>query len=98
MASQFQLIMRSGPTPGAAFTLEGDQLTIGRDSVNEIVINDAEISRRHARLTFQGGKYVLEDLGSTNGSRINGVRITSQELREGDDVSFGNTHLRFEAS
>ncbi len=57
MTSQFQLIMRSGPTPGAAYTLEGDQITIGRDSTNEIVINDAEISRRHARLTFQGGKY-----------------------------------------
>ena len=44
MASQFQLIMRSGPTPGASFTLEGDQMDVGRDSTNEIVINDAEIS------------------------------------------------------
>ena len=69
MTSQFQLIMRSGPTPGAAFMLEGDQLTIGRDATNDIVINDAEISRRHARLTFQGGKYVLEDLVA-NGSSI----------------------------
>ena len=59
MLSQFQLIMRQGPTPGATFPLEGDQITIGRDPSNGIVINDAEISRRHARLTFQGGKYVL---------------------------------------
>ena len=80
MASQFQLIMRSGPTPGAAFTLEGDQITIGRDSVNEIVINDAEISRRHARLTFQGGKYVLEDLGSTNGTFVNGQRLAGPRV------------------
>ena len=42
MPSHFQLIMRSGPTPGAAFTLEGEQITVGRDSTNEIVINDAE--------------------------------------------------------
>jgi hypothetical protein len=90
MASQFQLIMRSGPTPGAAFTLEGDQLTIGRDSVNEIVINDAEISRRHARLTFQGGKYVLEDLGSTNGTFVNGQRLAGPRvLKAGEVVSFG---------
>jgi pSer/pThr/pTyr-binding forkhead associated (FHA) protein len=90
MASQFQLIMRSGPTPGAAFTLEGDQLTIGRDSVNEIVINDAEISRRHARLTFQGGKYVLEDLGSTNGTFVNGQRLAGPRvLKPGEVVSFG---------
>jgi pSer/pThr/pTyr-binding forkhead associated (FHA) protein len=90
MASQFQLIMRSGPTPGAAFTLEGDQLTIGRDSTNEIVINDAEISRRHARLTFQGGKYVLEDLGSTNGTFVNGQRLAGPRvLKAGEIVSFG---------
>ena len=74
MASQFQLIMRTGPTPGATFTLEGDQLNIGRDSTNEVTINDAEVSRHHARLTFQGGKYVLEDLGSTNGTFVNGQR------------------------
>src|SRR5689334_19131331 len=90
MASQFQLIMRSGPTPGAAFTLEGDQITIGRDSVNEIVINDAEISRRHARLTFQGGKYVLEDLGSTNGTFVNGQRLAGPRvLKAGEVVSLG---------
>ena len=90
MASQYQLIMRTGPTPGAAYTLEGDQLMIGRDSSNEIVINDAEVSRRHARLTFQGGKYVLEDLGSTNGTFVNGQRLTGPRvLKPGEVVSFG---------
>ena len=90
MASQFQLIMRSGPTPGASFTLEGDQIDIGRDSTNELVINDAEISRRHARLTFQGGKYVLEDLGSTNGTFVNGQRLAGPRvLKAGEVVSFG---------
>ncbi|HSO13789.1 MAG TPA: FHA domain-containing protein [Anaerolineales bacterium] len=90
MASQFQLIMRTGPTPGATFVLEGDQLNIGRDSTNEIAINDAEISRRHARLTFQGGKYVLEDLGSTNGTFVNGQRLAGPRvLKAGEVVSFG---------
>jgi pSer/pThr/pTyr-binding forkhead associated (FHA) protein len=90
MASQFQLIMRQGPTPGAAYTLEGDQLNIGRDSTNEVAINDAEISRRHARLTFQGGKYVLEDLGSTNGTFVNGQRLAGPRvLKAGEVVSFG---------
>ncbi len=100
MTSHFQLIMRSGPTPGAAFTLEGDQLTIGRDSANEIVINDAEVSRRHARLTFQGGKYVLEDLGSTNGTFVNGQRLAGPRvLKPGEVVSFGEQIvLVFEAS
>jgi pSer/pThr/pTyr-binding forkhead associated (FHA) protein len=90
MASQFQLIMRSGPTPGATFTLEGDQLNIGRDSTNDVTINDAEISRHHARLTFQGGKYVLEDLGSTNGTFVNGQRLAGPRvLKAGEVVSFG---------
>jgi pSer/pThr/pTyr-binding forkhead associated (FHA) protein len=90
MAAQYQLIMRSGPTPGAAFLLEGDQITIGRDPVNSITINDAEISRRHARLTFQGGKYVLEDLGSTNGTFVNGQRLAGPRvLKSGEVVSFG---------
>jgi pSer/pThr/pTyr-binding forkhead associated (FHA) protein len=90
MTSQYQLIMRSGPTPGAAYTLEGDQITIGRDSTNGITINDAEISRRHARLSFQGGKYILEDLGSTNGTFVNGQRLAGPRvLKTGEVVSFG---------
>ncbi len=90
MSNQFQLVMRSGPTPGAVFPLEGDQLTVGRDSTNGVAINDAEVSRRHARLNFQGGKYVIEDLGSTNGTFVNGQRLTGPHvLKPGDVVSFG---------
>ena len=88
--AQYQLIMRTGPTPGAVFALEGDQLTIGRDSTNGVAINDAEISRKHARMMFQGGKYVLEDLGSTNGTFVNGQRLAGPVvLKPGDVVSLG---------
>lgn len=88
--AQFQFVMRSGPTPGVTFPLEGDQLTIGRDSTNGVAINDAEISRKHARLMFQGGKYVLEDLGSTNGTFVNGQRLAGPVvLKPGDVVSLG---------
>ncbi len=90
MTAQFQLVMRQGPTPGATFSLEGDQLIIGRDSSSGVAINDAEVSRKHARLSFQGGKYVLEDLGSTNGTFVNGQRLASPVvLKSGDVVSFG---------
>lgn len=88
--AQFQFVMRSGPTPGVTFPLDGDQLTIGRDSTNGVAINDAEISRKHARLMFQGGKYVLEDLGSTNGTFVNGQRLAGPVvLKPGDVVSLG---------
>lgn len=90
MPGQYQFTMRSGPNPGTVYPLEGDQLSIGRDSSNEVAINDAEISRRHARLTFQGGKYVLEDLGSTNGTFVNGQRLTGPRvLKPGEVISLG---------
>ena len=88
--AQFQFVMRSGPTPGVVFPLEGDQLTIGRDSTNGVAINDAEVSRKHSRLMFQGGKYVIDDLGSTNGTFVNGQRLAGPVvLKAGDVVSLG---------
>jgi hypothetical protein len=55
-----------------------------------VAINDAEISRKHSRLSFQGGKYVLEDLGSTNGTFVNGQRLSGPVvLKPGDVVSLG---------
>lgn len=90
MPGQYQLTMRSGPVPGTVYSLEGEQLTIGRDSSNDIAVNDAEVSRRHARLTFQGGKYVLEDMGSTNGTFVNGQRLTGPRvLKSGEVISLG---------
>ena len=90
MPGQYQLTMRSGPNPGTVYALEGDQIGIGRDSSNEIAVNDAEVSRRHSRLSFQGGKYVLEDMGSTNGTFVNGQRLTGPRvLKSGEVVSLG---------
>ena len=90
MPGQYQLTMRSGPNPGTVYALEGEQLSIGRDSSNEIPVNDAEVSRRHARLTFQGGKFVLDDMGSTNGTFVNGQRLTGPRvLKSGEVISLG---------
>jgi FHA domain len=90
MPGQFQLTMRSGPNPGTVYALDSDQISIGRDSSNDISVNDAEVSRRHARLTFQGGKYVLEDMGSTNGTFVNGQRLTGPRvLKSGEVISLG---------
>jgi pSer/pThr/pTyr-binding forkhead associated (FHA) protein len=67
--------MRTGPTPGQVFELSANEMTLGREPGNEITINDAEISRKHARLSLQAGTYMLEDLGSTNGTFVNGQRL-----------------------
>jgi predicted component of type VI protein secretion system len=90
MPGQYQLTMRSGPNPGTVYALDSDQISIGRDSSNSISVNDAEVSRHHARLNFQGGKYVLDDLGSTNGTFVNGQRLTGPRvLKSGEVISLG---------
>jgi pSer/pThr/pTyr-binding forkhead associated (FHA) protein len=90
MAAQYQFVMRSGPTVGKTFPLDAQEVTIGRDAVNIVAINDGEVSRKHARMELRGAKYVIQDLGSTNGTFINGTRVSGmQELNPGDTVSFG---------
>ncbi len=90
MQSNFRLVMRSGPSVGKVYPLDKNELFIGRDLSNDIVINDPEISRRHARLFTQGNTFVLEDLGSTNGTFVNGQRLMGPNvLRPGDVITFG---------
>jgi pSer/pThr/pTyr-binding forkhead associated (FHA) protein len=100
MAAQFQFVMHSGPNTGRVYPLEGSEIIIGRDASNPIAINDAEVSRKHAKLTQQNSTFVIQDLGSTNGTFINGQRITtSQELKPGDTVTLGeNIVLMYETT
>ncbi len=100
MAAQFQFVVRSGPDAGKAYPLEGSPLTIGRDTSNPVCVNDGEVSRKHAKLTWQGSGYVLDDLGSTNGTFVNGTRLSGPiALKTGDAVSFGeNIVLIYEAA
>lgn len=100
MTSPFQFVMRAGPTPGKAFPLEGAEIIIGRDPTCTICINDAQVSRRHARLTLSGTGYLLQDLGSTNGTFVNGQRVTGEHpLSAGELVALGeNVVLVYEAA
>jgi hypothetical protein len=92
MADGFRLVMSQGPQPGQAFALDRDAMTVGRDPGNSIVINDPQVSRQHARITRQGGLMVIEDLGSTNGTFINGMRLTGPHaLTNGDAIGMGES-------
>lgn len=73
-------------------------LTIGRDNQSSIVLSDPNVSRHHAEIRPAGAGWVLVDLGSTNGSRVDGVRVSIHPLQDGNEISFGTTRMWFEAS
>ena len=96
----------SGPGMGSLVLPSGERvditetpIVIGRLPECRVSVNDSNISRRHAEVRMTPTAYVVIDLGSTNGTMVNGVKIAGeQRLRDGDIISVGSTHLRFEAS
>ncbi len=91
MAEQsFHLLMIKGPTPGKEFKLPQGEISIGRESNNIIVIEDRGLSRRHARMRYFAGSYILVDLGSTNGTFVNDTRLVGEHvLKAGDRINLG---------
>ena len=88
----FRLVVRRGPQPNQVYELRDDVINLGRDITNAITINDREVSRHHLRFTRSGDTYMVEDLGSTNGTFINGKRLTgSALLKNGDMIGLGET-------
>ena len=90
----YWIVMRRGPLQNQMVQLERAVISIGRDLANDITIRDSQVSRYHLRLTLQGGDYHLEDLGSTNGARVNGVQISGRtRLNDGDIIALGDSIL-----
>jgi hypothetical protein len=75
------------------WTGSADELVIGRHPTCDVVLLDPAISRRHARLRFCDGNWVLQDLDSTNGTWVNEVRVGRCQLRPGDHLELGDEHL-----
>jgi hypothetical protein len=87
--------------PGRAarrIPVAGSPIRIGRAPECELVLKDARVSRRHARLHARDGVLVLTDLGSTNGTRVNGHRVTEVVLGAGDQITIGDTNMVVEAA
>ena len=83
------------PSLAATLVLQGQEMLVGRDPSCHRVIDRATVSGRHARLRRSGGRIYLEDLGSSNGTFINGRRVEgSAEVREGDLIGFGVDSFR----
>lgn len=90
------LIMTHGPQPGQTFPLVDLIITVGRDLANDIVIQDPEISRRHARMRRWKHGYSIEDVGSTNGTSVNGQPVTEPRLLRPNDRLRVGTNVQFQ--
>lgn len=93
-----RLIALDGPYRGETFALDKEVVSVGRVAGNDIVLEDASISRRHAKVLRKGASWSVEDLGSSNGSTIGGARITKATLTDGDRVGFGDVMFQFKAT
>ncbi len=92
-----RLVGSQGTYSGHIFELTADSATLGRDAGSTIpLVNDTTASRRHATITKSNGDFVIRDEGSSNGTFVNGARITEQKLSPGDEVQIGGTRFRFE--
>jgi len=90
------LVVISGPSFGEMYRLKSERSTLGRGERADIRVLDDGVSREHAAIERDGGKMVLVDRGSTNGTYCNGARIERHDLIDGDKISIGaTTILRF---
>jgi len=90
----WHLVVVKGPTSGRQYQL-GERLSLGRDFSNDIQLNDGQVSRKHAVIQHIQEMYVVVDQGSTNGTYVNGQRISKPTiLAHGTIIAIGFTHFR----
>ena len=81
---------------GKRTVLSGSRVVIGRSRDCDVTLDDPNVSRRHAELRREGSTWLVSDLGSTNGIKVNGRRVDNHPLTPGDDITLGLEHLTFE--
>ena len=97
MSGRSKLVFMNGPYAGRSIALSpGKAITIGRDHVIELSLKDEHLSRRHCVITSENNRFSIADLGSVNGTFVNGSRLTeTTELQAFDRVFFGSTEMEF---
>lgn len=93
-----EIVGRRGSLAGERFGIGDKPLTFGRKDGNTVVIASVSVSRLHAEVRREGHGFVLYDRGSSNGTRVNGERVTSHVLQPGDEIAIGDETFRFEAA
>ena len=87
------LVVLAGASVGEMYKVEGDKVIIGRGQKAHIRLFDDGISREHAQIVIEGNQIVLQDLGSTNGTFCNGLKVDRRELVDGDKILVGSTTI-----
>jgi len=87
------LVVLAGASVGEMYKVEGDKVIIGRGQKAQIRLFDDGISREHAQIVIEGEKIILQDLGSTNGTFCNGLKVDRRELVDGDKILVGSTTI-----
>ena len=98
MVSTPVLTIIKGPQTGNVFELEGTETTVGRDPANGIFLNDMTVSRSHAKIIRSVAGTVIEDLGSLNGTWVDGAIVNSAPLHDGSSVQIGTFTLVYHES
>ncbi len=93
--AQITLQVLEGLERGVTFRDLATPITIGREDENSVRLNDERVSRFHAKVQEDGGRVILTDLESTNGTRVNGRPISARVLRPGDQISVGRCLLAY---
>jgi pSer/pThr/pTyr-binding forkhead associated (FHA) protein len=91
------LVVTRGPNVGARIPLAETRLTVGRHPDSDLFLDDITVSRRHAEVTYSGGRYQVRDVGSLNGTYVNRRRVEEAWLEGGDEVQIGKFKLVFMA-
>ena len=91
------LVICNGGFEGMEYRLTQEETLIGRNPTTDVTLLDENISREHALILFDAelGSYAIEDLQSTNGTKVNGKGIRSHDLQPGDEIQIGHTIFRF---
>ena len=106
-APALSMVVNNSDLPPAVLTLPSGQrieiheghYVLGRHLESDIVLNDSNVSRKHAEFVCAAGEVIVRDLGSTNGTKVNGVGVTGDQLlQHGDVINFGTAQVRFEAT
>jgi pSer/pThr/pTyr-binding forkhead associated (FHA) protein len=92
------LVVIKGPGIGEKFFIDKEVLNIGRNTDSDILLDDITVSRKHAVIEKNNDKFILADLGSLNGSYVNGEIVNSTELRNGDKIQIGKYMFMFFSS